>query len=161
MIDLLYWNNHYAWITDFDRMMFDITKSRTRKVICRKCFGHFRTQELFRRHQLFCSRPDFTSTIFTLPPPGTLLKFKNVRFQQRMPFVIYADCEANCLPCGTQTHNTQFYNEQVPCAVGFQLVSTIPELANEPYQVCRGKDCIDQFFDAFARFGETLYGSPF
>ena len=41
MIDLLYWNEHYALIKDFNRFMFDITKQRNPKNFCRRCFGHF------------------------------------------------------------------------------------------------------------------------
>ena len=89
-IDLLYWDEHYALITSFDRFVFDLTKFHGKKHICRNCFGHFWTEETLANHQLFCSRPDFTTQLYTLPPPGTQLKYTNVRFQHRMPFVVYA-----------------------------------------------------------------------
>ena len=47
---------------------------------------------------LFCNRANFSDTIYPLPPPWTTNKFMNFRFQQRMPFVIFADWEAVCTP---------------------------------------------------------------
>ena len=50
------------------------------------------SDEALNRPNLFCNRPNFSHTIFILPPPGTTIKFINVRFQQSMPFLISADC---------------------------------------------------------------------
>ena len=95
-VDLLYWQGHFALITNFERFLYDITRMRVKKWFCRKCFGHFMSEDALGRHHLFCNRPNFSNTIYTLPPPGTTIKFMNVRFQQRMEFAMYADCDALC-----------------------------------------------------------------
>ena len=144
-IDLLYWDGHYALITDFEKLLYDITKMKVRKYICRQCFGHFVSQDRLTKHQLFCSRADFNPSIFTLPPPGTILKYKNIRYQQRVPFVVYADSESICLPHDVHKKESHFYAHHVVCAIGYKLVSEIPEFSNEPYQSHTGPDVMDWF----------------
>ena len=78
-IDLLYWRGHFALITNFERFLADITRSKVKKYFCRQCFGHFKGQAALERHQLFCNRPNFSNSIYTLPPPDSTIKFNNVR----------------------------------------------------------------------------------
>ena len=107
--------------------------------------GHFRSEDVLQRHKLFCNRPNFTSTIFTLPPPDTQIKFKNIRFQQRVPFTIYADCESISAPFNEQKDETLFCTQHIACSIGYKLVTAIPELADEPYQSYTGADVVDWF----------------
>jgi hypothetical protein len=144
-VDLLYWHGHYALITSFERFLSDITKSHTQKLICRQCFGHFKSEDALTTHQLFCSRPNFITTIYLLPPPDTELRFKNVRYQQRTPFVIYADCECICAPHEKEVKSTRFYTHHVACSIGFKLVTHVPQLAGEPYKVHTGPDVTSWF----------------
>ena len=103
------------------------------------------SEDALDRHNRFCNRPNFSNTIFTLPPPGTTIKFMNVRFQQRVPFVIYADCEALCTPHDEKRGKSQFYSHHVPCSIGFKLVTDVPVLSDEPYQSHTGPDVVDWF----------------
>ena len=144
-VDLLYWNSHYALISSFDRFVADITKSKVRKFICRRCFGHFVSEHAFQTHQLFCSRPNIVRSVYTLPPPDTKVQFKNIRYQQRVPFVIYADSECLCTPFDKTIKKTHQYSQHVACSMGYKLVSDVPELAQEPYQSHTGPDVIDWF----------------
>ena len=144
-VDLLYWQGHFALITNFERFLYDITRMRVKKWFCRSCFGHFMSEDALGRHHLFCNRPKFSNTIYTLPPPGTKIKFMNVRFQQRVPFVIYPDCEALCTPHDEKRGESQFYSHHVPCSIGYKLATDVPVLADEPYQSHTGPDVVDWF----------------
>ena len=93
-VDLLYWEGHFALLTNFERFLYDLTRMRVKKWFCRKCFWYFISEDALDHQHLFCNRPNLSNTIYTLLPPGTTMKFMNLRFQQRMPFLIYADCEA-------------------------------------------------------------------
>ena len=90
-VDLLYWQGRFALITNFERFLYDIRRMIAKKWFSRRCFGHFMSEPALDRHQLFCNRTNFSNTIFMLPPPGTTIMFMNVRFQQRVPFMIYAE----------------------------------------------------------------------
>ena len=144
-VDLLYWNGHYALITSFERFLADITKSKVQKVFCRHCFGHFKGAEALQRHQLFCNRPNFSSTIYTLPPPDTSIEFRNVRYQQRVPFVVYADCEAICAPNKEKHRRSLFYSHHLPCSIGYKLVTEVPQLVDEAYHSYTGPDVVKWF----------------
>ena len=141
-IDLLYWDEHFAWIKDFPALFHDITKHEHRLWFCHNCLGHFQSQQAIDNHHRNCKMAGFMSTIYTMPYPGTVLKFKNVRHQQKLVFRIFADSEALIDP-GVDNPN---YLPHTPCSVGFKLVSLLPGF-QIPYQSYRGPDCFDWFLD--------------
>ena len=56
----------------------------------------------------------------------------NVLFQQREPFLIYADCMAICTPQEVKRGYSKFYSHHFRCSIGSKLVTDVPLLANEP-----------------------------
>jgi len=63
-IDLLYFNNHYAWIKNFSRLYTaQITKNEHEHFFCKKCYSHYNTVERYNRHKQICTRKDFCSII--------------------------------------------------------------------------------------------------
>ena len=105
-----------------------------------RCFWHFIGQGALDRHKLFCNSPNFSNTIYTPPPPGTPIKFRNVLFEKRMPFLIYADCEALFTPHEEKRGESKFYSHDVPYSIGYKLETDVPVLADEPYQSHPGAD---------------------
>ena len=71
--------------------------------------------------------------------PGTTIKVMKVRFQQRMPFVIYAECEALWTPHDVRRGEAKFYSHHDPCSIGYKLVTDLPVLADELCQSHRGR----------------------
>ena len=150
-IDLLYWKEHYAWIKNFSRMIHDLSGKHSTKFFCKRCFGVFLCQSTFDRHQAICSRPDFENMIYTLPPPGSKLKFTNIQCQLKSSFVIYADFE--CLLCDSdQSANerrrkkkTIFYQNHTPCAVGFYIVPAVEGIFKQRYETYTGTDVVKWF----------------
>ena len=141
-IDLLYWHEHYAWIKNFSALFFDVNKHEHRLWFCHNCLGHFQSEQAFESHKRNCQMAGFMSTIYTMPHPGAILKFKNVRHQQKLVFKIFADCES--IIESVDKNNNQ--RRHIPCGVGFKVVSLLPGL-QIPYQSYRGEDCIDWFLD--------------
>jgi hypothetical protein len=97
-IDILYWKlddvTHYAWIKNFNGFVYDIAKrSAGRCFWCKRCFCHFALETAFNKHTERCMGIDGFKCIHKLPSEGTVLEFKNVKFEERVPFVIYADFE--------------------------------------------------------------------
>ena len=91
--DLLFWDGHFAWIKNFTRFMGSTTKGRHKLWFCKRCLGHFTEKNVLEKHQKCCQGDEGSKLVYTMPEEGTLLAFKNVRAQQRLPFVIYADFE--------------------------------------------------------------------
>jgi hypothetical protein len=167
-INLLFWKDHYAWIKDFPRLLSGISKHQCRKHFCMRCFSHFSTEAILHKHKEICTG-DTCEQILTMAPEGSVLKFRNTRYQQQCPFVIYADFE--CLPRNIGARDTgnpidacpeQAYQLHVPCSVGFKLVSVLDDL-DVPYEQYFGQDvcawflrrlreienvCLDVLFDS-------------
>ncbi len=144
-VDLLYWSEHYAWIKNFEGFVYDSTGHKERKFVCRRCFGRFAREPTFERHRLRCTRENFDSVLMTLPPEGTSISFKNVRYQLRSPIAIYADfeCIVPKMP-PAQTLNTKsatiLYQSHKPCSIGLKIVSDLPQFANLSYEGHFGAD---------------------
>ena len=49
-IDLLYFNEHYAWIKNFSCLCTDLTHYANRLFYCKRCLGHLTLESAFERH---------------------------------------------------------------------------------------------------------------
>ena len=89
-----------------------------------------------------------------MPPIGTILKFKNVRYVQPLPFYIVADFEAITAPInernGTRHSHSLIYQEHHPCAVGIKLISSISAL-QIPYTDYVGANVVSWFLNEILR----------
>ena len=145
-VDLLYWKEHYAWIKSFQRFMYDVTKSHQQKHFCRRCLCHFSAESILDKHAIMCSGVAL-QPILTMPPPGERLLFKNVRYLQKLPFVVYADFECLTKPIGGADgpeRQTKPYQAHVPCSVGLIVVGTMPNDLFY-YETYTGTDVCERF----------------
>ena len=65
-IDLLLWDNHYAWIKSFRRFMSDAC-GKNKTDWCKKCLGHFSRKQAFERHKQTCSTFAAPGVVFGMP----------------------------------------------------------------------------------------------
>ena len=79
-VDLLYWDDHYAWIKDFSSFLFDITKNRNKKFFCKRCLSHFWKKRTLEIHSKVCSHECGEGRVFTVPREGEKLEFKQIRY---------------------------------------------------------------------------------
>ena len=77
VIDLLLWSDHYYWIKNFEGFMFDISNNSNKKHFCRKCLGHFSSQEILLKHQRYCEWLADAGQVIVMPPEGSELYFRN------------------------------------------------------------------------------------
>jgi len=101
-----------------------------------KCLGHFSTENVLLRHEEVCSG-DVCQQVMSMAPENSILQFTNTRYQQRCPFVVYADFECITNPVQPQGQETPentdpldieptaAYQVHKPCSVGLLLVSTL------------------------------------
>ena len=155
-LDLLYWDNHYAWIKNFSRFMGDRNKHNGKTFWCKRCLGHFQREQAFQTHKMYCRRIDFSEQIYIMPTEGSKIKFKHYRYQASAPFVIYADFETINIPsndaAGTKTIR---YQKQVPCAVGYKVVSP-GNVSQYDYKYYIGADCDKWFIRQMLEVEEEL-----
>ena len=158
-IDLLYWNEHYAWIKNFSRFMGDLTKHKGALLYCKRCLGHFQSGEVFETHKLCCRGNDGCFPIFKMPSKPTQVEFKHIRYEQRCPFVIYADFECLTEPIAKPTSANGAsvkYQEHRPISIGLKLVSSVSGvLENMTYETYTGGDVVRWFLERLV-FYEAL-----
>ena len=143
-VDLLYWNEHYALITNFSAFLRDLTNCKNKIWFCKSCFGHHFSNEALVNHKVFCKTINWCNQILFLPDPGTFLKFKNTKYQQECPFVIYADFECLTKPFDKRRQHSTQYQEHVPCSVAYKIISRIKGFKiNTELKVHTGEDAVE------------------
>ena len=153
-IDLLYWKGHYATIKTFSRFAADTNKHMHKLLWCKRCMTHFNLPKHLENHMRFCEGPDFCKPFYTLPPYGKKVKFQNTRYQLRLPFAIYADFEAiNTKPDADDLKKGR-YQKQIPCSVGYKLISTFNEL-QKPFKKRTGADCVQWFINKIKKLSKN------
>ena len=147
--NLLYWDEHYAPITDIPRLFQDICKHKERKNICIRCLGSFYTEESLFKQQRFCTREDFMSVVHVLPAAETEqshIKFKQVRNTYRVPFVIYTDFESILEPMERRVKQTLYNQQHKISAACTKLVSNVPAVPTQTW-VSIGENVLSEFLN--------------
>ena len=75
-IDLLFWDDHYAWIKSFSAFMADLVNKHT-LVWCRACLGHFESEKVLKTHKDYCEGLENCRTITILPEAYQKVRFEN------------------------------------------------------------------------------------
>ena len=65
--DLLYFDEHWAYIVNFSRFMSDRTKHDGREFWCKRCLLWFHDEAKCKLHAQFCRHADFCDTVYTMP----------------------------------------------------------------------------------------------
>ena len=156
--------SHYSLIKDFTRLIkTQKTKSKNGSIfICKKCFTHYTKYELLEKHILYCSNNETVSV--TMPPQGTMLKFKNYQNQLPVPFVVYADFECFTKPMNTCSPNPKEsynYNYQKHEPSGFCFyIKGVVDTKFEPIIYTKKKESDDVakiFVEKLAKVTNKIY----
>ena len=154
--DLLYFDNHYAWIRDFDKMMGDITQGHYKKLFCKKCFSHFRTIPVLESHMKNCQPYGQFHQVIKMPAKGSVVHFENIQNMLSVPYVIYADFESILAPCEkSKGAHTRLIQKHLPRSVGVKIASLNPEEIF-PYQTFFGPNAVKDFLDYLQNIELTL-----
>ena len=84
--------SHYVYIKDFNRFMFQKTKNKNKKWLCRSCLQCFSNENAFMRHKGDCLSINGAQTVEV---EGGTIEFENYFKQIPVSFTIYADFECN------------------------------------------------------------------
>ena len=139
---------HYCLIRSFSALMNKRTKAKHKRYFCYNCLHGFIRQSLLDDHIPICYKQRAQKVVF--PEKEKTIKFKDIKKQLRMPFIIYADFEcftekiANPANNPTQT-NTTAYQHHKPSGFSYMVVSAKQEYTRAPV-VYRGPNVVDTFF---------------
>ena len=74
MIDILFCDDHYAWIKNFRRFMADLSQKKMKW--CRRCMLHFEPADVLKNRQLNCQGVEAKGQL-----PLTRDALRNVKFE--------------------------------------------------------------------------------
>lgn len=143
---------HYVLIKDFNRMMFNISKSHHRKHFCMHCLQHFTTKEGLDQHRGKCPLINGCQAV-KMPNKGkNIVEFRNYYKQMPVPFVIYADFKAvtkkvqKCQPYGDKSY-TDKHQKHKACSYRYKLVCCYDDKYTKPVKNYRREDSIKNFME--------------
>ena len=86
-------NSHYCLVKNISALLASqINNHKGTCNICLNCFNGFKSIDSLNKHKEYCYNNECVKIV--MPPPWTYLKFKNFRYSEKAPFVIYADFES-------------------------------------------------------------------
>ncbi|KAJ8677568.1 hypothetical protein QAD02_013355 [Eretmocerus hayati] len=96
-------NDHPNWMNHYISYEGELNVEGKR-YICRACLNYFPNESRLRDHEQLCDQTSECRMI--VPKPGNdSIEFKNYNNRERVPFVIYLDCEALLKPVQVQRRN--------------------------------------------------------
>lgn len=108
-------------------------------MICDRCLSHFRYENSYEKHRKDCWNINKWKMI--LPDENSkVLAFKNYKFKESVPFVVYADLECILVQDGNET-NVQTH---IPCSIAYYLHCSYDDSFSK-FKLNRDPNCIDWF----------------
>jgi uncharacterized Zn-finger protein len=85
-----------VWVKHLNRLLANQNKSKSQTYFCERCLYGFTRQDLLERHIPECRGINERAIRIEMPTKDNkIIKFKNYQNQLKVPWVIYADFEAN------------------------------------------------------------------
>ncbi|KAJ8933581.1 hypothetical protein NQ318_015968 [Aromia moschata] len=148
---------HFAWIKNMSRLLSkQISLHDHRTFICNRCLNHFTRQEILDRHSLDCTSKTNSCKIELPNERENILKFKNYRFKEKVPFAIYADFECILENCENNLNlNTQNYQKHTAFSVAFYLKCSYDDSLSE-FKLYMGRDCQQWFIKQLEKISDNV-----
>ena len=142
---LLLIGNFYVYIKDFERFMFQKTKTKNKKWFCKSCLQYFSSKTLLIKHEENYLSVNGKQSIKL---EKGLIKSANYFKLIPVPFKIYADFECNLksVKCNEGSY-TEKYQDHIPCSFAFKIVCIDGRFA-KPTIIYRGENAAYEFFKA-------------
>ncbi|XP_018316249.1 uncharacterized protein [Mycetomoellerius zeteki] len=85
--------DHFAWIKNLSRLVrLQITGNKNKKFFCDRCLHYFSSSAKLLTHEVDCQK--INDCAIRLPSEDDkFLEFDNYNYQERVPFIVYADLE--------------------------------------------------------------------
>ena len=128
-MDLLLISNefksYFVYIKDFERFIFNKTKNKNKKYVCRNCLQCFSSEQVLIEHKEDCLIINGKQNVKL---EKAFISFKNHFKQIPVPLKIYADFECilrkvdSDIECSSNSSYTRKYQEHIPCSFAYKVV---------------------------------------
>ena len=152
--------NHYVYIKDFNRLMFNKTKHKGKKYFCKSCLQCFSGENDLNEHKKDCL---LISKGQNVKSEKGFIEFKNFNRQIPVPFKIYADfeCLLKGVDCGIDNECfsyeeilfTKKYQDHIPCSFAYKVVR-VDKKYSKKISLYSGKNAVFKFIKCiFKEYG--------
>ena len=122
-------NSHYCLVKNISALLASqVNNHKCKYYFCLNCLNYYYDPDKLEIHKEYCNEKDTVKII--MPEPETYLKFKNLHYSERAPFVVYADFECKLKPI-TEKENldpnisyTNKYQKHEPVSFSYYLKSS-------------------------------------
>ncbi|XP_057324660.1 uncharacterized protein LOC130667186 [Microplitis mediator] len=138
---------HFALIKNLSRLVKNqISKAHCKLYFCDRCLNHFKTETSFNSHNDDCFKLNKVRMKFPINE-NKILKLKNYRNKDSVPFVVYADLECTLEPQGDDDD----IQKHVPHSIAFYRHCNYDNNLSK-FEINRSSDCIKWFVNKLENF---------
>ena len=148
-LDLLLVCNHYMYIKNFNRAMFNKNKSKNKKWFCKSCLQCFSSEIVLNRQREHCLLINGGQRVKL---EKGLIEFNNYNKMIPAPFETYADfeCLLKNVDCGINNDcfsYTAKYQDYIRCSFAYKLVCVNDKFSKDVV-LYRGKNTVFKFIQS-------------
>uniref|UniRef100_A0A6P7GBU6 Uncharacterized protein LOC114335715 n=1 Tax=Diabrotica virgifera virgifera TaxID=50390 RepID=A0A6P7GBU6_DIAVI len=135
---------HFAYIKNISRLLNkQVKNTKNKKWFCERCFNHFSNDTHLQNHLEDCINSNSVKMI--LPTEENyIMKFKNYKHKELVPFVIYADLESILIKCTDDNSNpttkTHLSQKHEAFSIAYYFKSSYNDSLSY-YKLYTGPDC--------------------
>ena len=156
--------SHYCLINDISRLVgSQVAKHKEKCFICDNCLNPFPTEESLNKHKEYCDTNECIKTI--MPKKGSVVKFKNYRNSEVVPFVIYADIESLLEPiqsCGPNPGGsyTEKFQKHKPISFSYYIKCFDDNVFSREPRTYTGLDATQKFVESLEKDVKEIANIP-
>ena len=146
---------HYCLINNISRLVSSqVSKHNGKCFICDNCLNPFPTEESLNKHKEYCDTNECIK--INMPKKGTMLKFKNYRNSEMVPFVIYADIESLLEPIQSCKPNpggsyTEKFQKHKPISFSYYIKCFDDNVFSREPRTYTGLDASQKFVESLEK----------
>ena len=147
--------SHYCLINDISRLVASqVSKHKGKCFICDNCLNPFPTEESLNKLKEYCDTNECIK--INMPKKGSVLKFKNYRNSEMVPFVIYADRESLLEPiqsCGPNPGGsyTEKFQKHKPINFSYYIKCFDDNIFSREPRTYTGLDATQKFVESLEK----------
>lgn len=138
---------HFMWIKNMSRLLAkQLADQKHKKWICDRCLNHFKTEQTLMKHNIDCK--SINKCAINVPKDeDKFLKFKNFHFQEKVPYVLYADLESILEKnIDISEKSTKIIQKHIPSSIAYYFKCSYDDSLSY-FKMHRGEDCQNWFTD--------------
>ncbi|XP_018576220.1 uncharacterized protein LOC108914811 [Anoplophora glabripennis] len=145
---------HFTWIKYLSRLLSNqLTGNGHAIFICDRCLNYFRHQAQLDKHEVECARVNTCKISF---PEDKYLFFKNFKYKEPAPFIVYCEFETLLKPFDDISGSkTERYQKHEAFAVGYYFNCSYDKSLSH-YKSYVGLDCVQWFVRELENIGKFV-----